>query len=302
MRICSFHTIVHITHNVIRGAYEDILKSLHITINETRDNVRKISEHLFTGQAARIETSSIPKNLKKEDFQGVNCWNQGPWLEIRSGSKNKDVNSPVLSLFFEDKFGNPISDKVKEQVRGDIAAYWIDMIREGEMPTHYHGLGFKCREHYRNTMEDKYPWLRLCEGHWKVKQIWINHWKKDRVPPPAANKKSKTPIEISSDTEDSSPAPNEPVHHTPIELSSDEDIVSTGSKRKHEDKTRSDSSSLKKFKGKGKYVGLPAGFNPARPRPKARNAMVKSTAKVGMVSECRFCSLTLAEYTQTDPL
>ena len=256
-------------------------ESLCNTINQTRDDVHKIAEHLFTGQAAQIETSSIPKDPKKEDFPGVNSWNQGPWLEIRAGTKTKEVDSPVISLFYEDEFRNPISDEVKEQVRGDIAAYWINMIREGETLTHYHSLGFKRREHYRVTMEEKYPWLRLCEGHWKVKQIWINHWKKNRVPSPATNnKKAKTPIEISSDTEDSSPAPNEPVQHTPIELSSDEDTISAGSKHRCEGENRSDSNSLKKLKGKGKYVGVPNGYNPARPRPKARNTMVKSTAKV----------------------
>jgi hypothetical protein len=136
----------------------------------------------------------------------------------------KDIDSPILSLFFEDESGNPVSDEVKDQVRGDLTAYWLDMVKDGETPCHYKGLGFKRREHYRKTMEEKYPWLWLCEGHWKVKQIWVNYWKKSRVPLAATNNKSGTPIEISSNTEDSSPVP------IPIEVSSDEDAISAGSK------------------------------------------------------------------------
>jgi hypothetical protein len=194
---------------------------------------------------------------------------------MRNGTKVKDVDSPILSLFFEDESGSPVSDEVKDQVRGDLTAYWLDMVKEGETPCHYKGLGFKRREHYRKTMEEKYPWLRLCEGHWKVKQIWINYWKKSRVP--AANDKCHTPIEISSNTEDSTPVP------VPIEVSSDEDgAASTGSKRGRSAENSLDSDiSSKRHKGKGKDVGATPAFHPPKPQPKKKIA-----PKIGRVSRC----------------
>jgi hypothetical protein len=80
---------------------------------------------------------------------------------MRNGTKVKDVYSPILSLFFEDESGSLVSDEVKDQVRGDLTAYWLNMVKEGETPCHYKGLGFKRREHYRKMMEEKYPWLRV---------------------------------------------------------------------------------------------------------------------------------------------
>ena len=35
-------------------------------------------------------------------------------------------------------------------------------------------------------MEEKYPWLRLCEAHWKVDQLWVSYfstWKRPRTAP-----------------------------------------------------------------------------------------------------------------------
>ena len=173
------------------------------------------------------------------------------------------------------------------------------MVKNNEAPVSYNKLSFMRREDYRKTMEGKYPWLRLCEGHWKVRQLWISNWKGSRYATtdpqnPAGkstgtsasggnpnNQKSPTPIEILSDTEDSSPAPRKPKAATPIKTMSEESSSSGLSKRKRRNEGNPDPSPVKKQKGKGKgkEVAMP-NFHPEIPPPKGKNP-----AKVGKVSK-----------------
>jgi hypothetical protein len=197
-----------------------MFEGLRDAIYDTKDDVQKIAERIaanLTGEIPGIGTFGIPLNPKQANYIRVKYWPQSAWQVIRNGAKVKDVNSSVLSLFFEDEFGDPVSAGVGEEVRGDLTAYWVDMLMEGEVPVHYSGLGLKRREDFRKTMEDKYPWLRLCEGHWKVRQLWVNHYRKSRIVAiidndpslkikfAALGRKSLDPIEISSDAEDARP-------------------------------------------------------------------------------------------------
>jgi hypothetical protein len=249
-----------------------------------------------TGAIPGIAPAGIPLNPRQADYELSNYWRQAPWQAIRSKSKTKDPNSSILSLFMEDEFGKPVSDEVKEEVRGDLYGYWADVLNDvnntGEVLTRYKDLGFKRKEDFRKTMEGKYPWLRLCEGHWKVRQLWINHfssWKKIHMlaPPPSTNPadpNSVTPIEVSSDEGDSDD--REPM--TPIEISSDGDASPTGSKRRREESE--DSASLsKKHKGKGKEV---AASNFHHPPPQVK----KTKAKLAKPVVSNLCLYLLDAY------
>ena len=220
-------------YEVVRE-YRNLFKGLCDAIHETRDNVQKIVDHVaanFTREIPGIRSFSIPLNLKKEDYKGVKYWPQSAWQAIRNRAKAKEVDTPVLGLFFEDEFSMSVSDDTKEEVQGDLTAYWVNMLREGELPVHYSSLSLKRREVFRKTMEDKYPWLRLCEGHWKVRQIWVNHYRKSRIHTiinsdpelqkkfPASKNKTPEPIEVSSDTEH--PPPTQKKKHAVVIISSD---------------------------------------------------------------------------------
>ena len=64
----------------------------------------------------------------------------------------------------------------------------------------------------------------------------------------------------------------------PIEISTDEDDASVGSKRRREDSGEMDSGASKKWKGKEKEVA-PSNPHPPRPKPK------KTLARVAKVSD-----------------
>lgn len=285
-----------------RDAYTTLVGGLSETIDDTKDKVQKMVHHIstnFTGQIPGVEAPGIPLNPKQVDHKLLRYWNNEPWQAIRNRSKIKDSDSPILSLFFEDEFGQLVSNDTKNEIRGDLYSYWADMLSEGEMPGPYKHMGFKRKEDYRKTMEGKFPWLRLCEGHWKVKQIWTNHlntWKRKhgnsnkstasndpKQKTPGSNKpKHTTPIELPSSEGDALSNSDDPEHNTPIEIPSSDDRIPTGSKRAREDEGDSDAGSLKKHKGKEKAIATP-GFHPTRPQPKK-----KITAKITTVSNCLF--------------
>ena len=259
-------------------------------------------------------SSGIPLNPEEKNYK-LTYWHQEAWQKIknRTGhadlSENEDPASSILTLFFESASGQPVSLEVKKEVQTDLSGYWLDMLRSGERPTNYYGLGLIRREHYRDTMENKYPWLRLCDGHWKVRMIWINYFKQDRIAALITKYKipgmyvggdtPESPIVIESSEAGTPPkrtkikAPSLPIiisdleGSSPTPVSSDTDDssptpgmhVSSGTKRQHEGGNDPGLGPSKRSKGKEKVAAGPD-FHPMRPVPRK-----KPQARVGTVSK-----------------
>jgi len=179
----------------------------------------------FTGVIPGVKSGGIPLNPKPENFKLVSFWKQGDWQTIRNNTKVKDFDAPILGLFMEDEYGNSLPKDVKDEVRGDLYGYWTDLYNKGENPKNYKDLGFTAKEDFRKTLEGKYPWLRLCYGHWKVKQLWINYlgaWKKSHPKLPSTTSPlipvpASTPAPGPDHASTSAPGPTPvPEEHTRI--------------------------------------------------------------------------------------
>jgi len=153
----------------------------------------------------------------------------------------------------EDEFGNAIPDDIRDEVLRDIRGFWSDMLEDGKgnKLKRYNDLGFQTQNDFRVALEGRYPWLRLCDGHWKVYQLWINYfpsWEKSHM----HGGPEQPPIDISDEDSEGS---------------------SLGSKRGHEDNGE-DAAPTKKHK-----EVATANFHHPRPQPK------KIQVKVAKVSE-----------------
>lgn len=226
----------------------------------------------FVGGTPRVEGPDIPLNPIAENYTGVRYWDQERWLEIRGGGHNSpDLDSPVWSLWMEDSFGDPVPQGVRTNIREDVFAYWNDMVTAKDIPKLYAEAGFEAKEAFRITMEGKYNWLRLCAGHWKVRQLWMNcyrGWKKSYLKALAAASNvaiPPTPVDQAG-----------PEGSVVIEIISSDDDGRVGSKRRHEgDDLRARSSK----KQKGKEVPK-SNFHPTPPlakKPKAKLARVSTS-------------------------
>jgi hypothetical protein len=127
------------------------------SVDRTRDDVRRMVNHIttnLTGQVPGAENPDIPEQLDPRQHKHLHWWKQETWQQIRNNSnlKPSDTTSPILSLYFEDEEGNEISNGIKEEVRGDLFAYWLDMARKGELPASFKNLGLKRREHFCETI------------------------------------------------------------------------------------------------------------------------------------------------------
>ena len=219
-----------------------------------------------------------PTSPTYEEYQHLKYWFEAAWQALRSkhGSKDLPVDAPIISVFMEDEFGEPISEAVKARLRGDLMAYWTDIHNAGEKLRNWTDVGLERKDHFRQTFETKYPWLRLCEASWKVDHLWINHFRTWRKGHPELATTPEKPVV--------------PKKIVVIESTdSDSSGNSIGIKRRREDQ---EEDSSKRHKGKGKDVQvMPTNeFHPARPLPKGKPSA--KMAKVN-ISICLFITYIL---------
>ena len=200
-------------------------------------------------------------NPNEEDYKLLKHWRSGPWLALRSGRSKH--TTPTLSLYMEDNYGQLVPSEVQDEVLADARGFWVDQLREGRGTelVSSQKLGFQIREEFRKALETKHPWLRLCAGHWKVRQVWINHfssWRNTSMPP------DEEPIIISSEGEEDAP---------PIEISDSDGSVAAAKKRVANTDNEGTGETKRQ---KVKQITSGSDFHPQKPRPKP----TKSKAKV----------------------
>ena len=159
----------------------------------------------------------------------------------------------------EDKFSHPIPRGIKTAVCKDVYSYWNGLHFAGSDDLHNFGkLSLECKDHFCCTMESKYPWLHLCEGHWKVNQLWVNYFHTWKKPCGCAAKNIQLPYAAVSNTQEEtqfeSAASNKAAPPTPI-------------KRRLEDE---EAWSLKWQKEKNQDIMAPTTFLQLHPMPQKK--------------------------------
>ena len=165
--------------------YDRLLASLSKKIDESRDEVKQLIKQASiraVGPIPGVKTGDIPLHPRRDDYPEVNYWDQETWSLLRSKGNNKDSKNsgdpilPILSLFMEDEFGMRVSKGTIKAVYNDVTSFWEDMLTTRVLPKIFSKTGLNTKEAFRIRMEGKYPWLRLCDGHWKVNHLWINYF------------------------------------------------------------------------------------------------------------------------------
>jgi len=124
----------------------------------------------------------------------VKFWKQSDWLPFQNGSRHNGTDSTAYSFFMEDGSGVPIPEGVRDDLCDSVHGFWQEMLMKGKTPTPYTEAPYRTTEDFWVTMEGKYPWLRFCEGHWKVKSVWKNcylMWRKSHLPETSTTEKGK---------------------------------------------------------------------------------------------------------------
>jgi hypothetical protein len=251
-----------------REAYSQLLEGINRNVQLTRDDIKMIVDYLMAPRNADNPKwlTLASSELKEEDFIHIKFWRQCTWQAIKNKTLtlDSDLTSPIISLYMEDELGRPIPSGIKYALRKDLYSYWNDLYWAGSSELHNHGaLGMERRQHFSQTFEGKFPWLRLCEGHWKVDQLWVGYfstWKRPRSTPDTQATEESSPISISAIMATSPP---------PV----------TSKRGLEEDKSLSEVAS-KRHKGYGSDLMAPTIFHNSRPLPRkvpAKLAKVRLT-------------------------
>ena len=137
---------------------------------------------------------------KQEDWPHIPYWTRESWLRIKHRlvpSPCADVPTSVLYLVGED--GKLVSRGIQDALRADVQGFWVDQLRNPETACELAPcgkIGLRMRKSFHEAIEGRYPWLRLCEGHWKVEQLWHDGWtsftRTRDIPSTAGKKRPKT--------------------------------------------------------------------------------------------------------------
>jgi hypothetical protein len=260
----------------------DVVTGIYRNVELTRADVKVILDHLAAraiGPANNpADPSGIPLEPQQEDFPNVNWWERGHFLKVRKpiNAKDTDIDSPMISMFMEDRSGNSIPVDTKTALRSDLYAYWNDVYETHPNDLRgYTGVGLQRRDHYRQTFEARYPWLRLCNGHWKVDQLWLSYfytWKRPRSST-GPNAKESTPTGTSADLNAKESTPTS----TSANLATSPPPLA--SKRRLEEDEDSGDDPSKRHKGKGRYIDSkivsPIGFHHGNISSRKKKAPVK---------------------------
>ena len=125
-------------------------------IDRATDDIQKIAIKMDIKTTSPAPTPSSPQ---RKDHPDITHWTAG---------------------CMEDESGQVVSLDTRRQVVKEAKNFWKTKHNNGVRVRRFTDITMDVRDMFRETMENAYLWLRLCEGHWKADQIWINyfgHWK-----------------------------------------------------------------------------------------------------------------------------
>lgn len=156
-------------------------------------------------------TSKPPrKTLRKSDYPNVKHWERRQndavqfavikvydtdFSDCDSDSNDEGITkreSGVLA-FLEDKNGKVIDRHERKRLYAELRGFWNDNIDSNCPPDNWSSAGATLRDKFRDVLEEKFPFLCLCNGRWKVEALWkknYHSWKRSLL----ARQARKTPL------------------------------------------------------------------------------------------------------------
>lgn len=132
------------------------------------------------GNAPPVSIPTIPLNPRQEDWGGkVKFWSREVWSVLKIGPGSVTFNSLIASLFLEDENGKRVSEGICKAVYASIHSFWFQRVWNKATCSQLGPISlirYDIHKAFCETLEGDYPFLHLCEGHWKVYQLWKNSY------------------------------------------------------------------------------------------------------------------------------
>ena len=125
--------------------------------------------------------------LNQKDYPNVQHWGPEKYNAIRKGGKRvqdedesiKSQDRPAYSIFMEDEDGNPIKNRARKDIRTTAKSFFEQLLSINRTPKSWGHAALDIRNEFIHQLESEYPWIRLCEGHWKATAVATTtypHW------------------------------------------------------------------------------------------------------------------------------
>jgi hypothetical protein len=156
-------------------------------------------QHSSSTDQSQPPPKSSQITLRKSNFPNVKHWekrqNDAVQLSVikvhdaDSSDSDSECNDNQHSTkrekgvlaFLEDEHGKTIDYREKERLYAELRGFWNDNIDPSRPPNNWSSAGAKLRDKFRDTIEEKFPFLRFCTGRWKVEALWkknYHSWKR----------------------------------------------------------------------------------------------------------------------------
>ena len=120
---------------------------------------------------------TIPLFPQKEDFRNIKHWNPELYNAICHPKEGASAEGDRTSYqFMEDASGTVVPAYTRRQVSRDVK-YFFQKTHSVTTPlAPLRKLNCDVRSEFHAYIEAKYPWLRLCDNHWKADMLWTMNW------------------------------------------------------------------------------------------------------------------------------
>ena len=165
-------------------------------------------------------------------------------LASNNFSPSKEDGIPA---FLEDQNGALIPYEEKKQLYLTMRGWWNDNINNEDPPFNWSSTGETLRSSFRNFLEQRFFYLRLCAHHWKVDELWkrnYHSWRRSLL------NKAVESDESSSNEQPSADESNGKKRKQKSKSESNK-AKANGSSRKKQKANQQEGASARDVKGKG---------------------------------------------------
>ena len=117
--------------------------------------------------------------LSQEDFLNIRYWAAENYICRRKIGKNSDeddLEGSILSSYMEDENGNPIQEQKRAAAHSTAKKFFSLLLEQGQAPTTWRAASIDIDNELIHMLESDYPFLRLCDNHWKARQVATNSY------------------------------------------------------------------------------------------------------------------------------
>ena len=170
MRIYSFYfnrSIIAELKAELKDLQKELLRHSHNNHNETHQ-LQSASQNTNN----TFVTPPAPESLQQSQYGKVKYWTKASWQDYVDRAKDKNRGrEPTWTEFMTDEKGVELSKQRHKELWEDAKMAWNSLYYRRLDPTTWSKKHTAAADYFYNTILQKYPEFRLCDGNWKL-QMW----------------------------------------------------------------------------------------------------------------------------------